>query len=307
LYRFIFEEKDFGQLSTSQNQSYYKLFEVFLCGLCEKGELEIIPLVCESMVKLRLTSVDEIQNALRNVSDVRPQSWWPAFLGFLTHLRDCSKQEELIELVRINEGRLLSMQPDSLIQVADVLRAISSPYSDTFYVRAVGSLIQSAETNPEEKVLVKVQNIIRTLEEKGVKNLQLYKTKLISIGTRLLRRFKPLSGERVAIMGGNPGFEDKYKRIIGEEFGATCEWYSAKNTGMLRNLASSVKSGGINIVIYITGWGPHAPKDIVVPEIEKVNKEAGCEKIKLLMLERSQVNPNQVAEALRKALTENNW
>ena len=109
----------------------------------------------------------------------------------------------------------------------------------------------------------------------------------------------PLDNMKIAIAGGHDDYKENVKllqKIFGGEF-----IYWGKEEKEMKNLSGAILSGGVNIVIYVTGFAPHSIGNIIKPAIEKYN-ETRKNKVKLIMLPTSVRNISGVIAYLKRTL-----
>lgn len=304
LCKFVFDIRDFGVASELDNQLSYALLEEFLLGLYGLDEPlnGAVALVCELMARLRFSDVNKIHDVLRSIQTEHTALWWEAFQGFVAHLRQ-THPEKLQDLIQRNIDYLLgTLKPDSLYWLGSVLDEAGGPPADSepFYNRALELVLSRAKS---ENDLLEARAMIDTLKRNKIHSPNYLEDKFRSRIAEIQRPLKLWDGKRIAVMGGKPDREIAYKEKLEKAFGGQYEWYHPNQDRSLKRLASSVRSGGVDIVIYITGWGSHMPNDMVVPTIEEINKySAGSHLINLIRVPREKTGAGEVVQFIQEHL-----
>lgn len=300
LSKFIFEEKHFEELSEDDNNRYYSLLENFLLMLLDDPVPGAITWGCGLLAKLRTTDVDKIQNILNEIQDHQPKAWRSAFESFFEYLRQ-TQPERLQHLVSNNQSHLLNiLEPLSLIEISNILNEQPnvSSLSNVLYSKAVEKMFGGVISNKDLSI---PEAIIETLKKSGTET---------HVWEPLEKRYKELiiefakmpkvwDGKRISIMGGKPERENSYKQKLENAFGGSYKWYHPSKENELHSLANSIKSGGVDILIYITGWGSHSPKNIVMPVIES---QSNYKKISHYVVPTDKVGSDEVRDFINEEL-----
>lgn len=302
LCKFLFDAFNFGKASDHDNELSYSLLDEFLVGLYG-AELQLdgaVTLVCELMGSLRLSDVKKMQSVLESIRSEHPSHWWEALQGFISHLRQ-TNSAKLRELICNNESYLLSiLDPDSLTWIGNILDETLAPSTESqvFYVKSLELLLLQSQT---ENDLLEARSRVDILRRNGINIPAELEERFRGRITEIQRPLKLWDGQRVAVMGGRPDRELAYKEKLERAFGGQYEWFDSNEDKSLKRLSSSIQSGGVNIVIYITGWGSHKANDIVVPVVEQANKYSdSAQRVKLIRIPKERTGAGEVVDFIEQ-------
>lgn len=119
-------------------------------------------------------------------------------------------------------------------------------------------------------ILVCIQDIIRRLKAMG-DNVEKCDEIYQRLSSENVRIPLPLDNKRCAIAGGGPDIETNLNTFK-ETFGG--EWtFCGTDTKKIQRLKHSIKNGGFDVVIYITGKAPHEIDRIIRPAVDEYKKD----------------------------------
>lgn len=144
-------------------------------------------------------------------------------------------------------------------------------------------------------ILLYVQQALKKLKEMGV-DIALYEEQYKKLSSQNVRFSLPLDGKRCAIAGGHLDI-GKNLETLKERLGGDFTYYGI-NTTDIRRMVNSIKSGGVDVVIYITGYSGHDVGFTFLGELNEYNKKQH-NKVELIQLPTTVKNISGIINELK--------
>lgn len=142
-------------------------------------------------------------------------------------------------------------------------------------------------------ILLYIQETIKKLKNMN-KNVSKYEIVYQKLSSDNVRVPLPFDNNKCAIAGGHDNIE-KNLSILKNSLGGEWTFYG-NDISKIKNLANSIKTGGVNVVIYITGFGGHQIDGILIPAMKDKKN------VKFFMLPKRITNIAGIVPEVKKRL-----
>lgn len=144
-------------------------------------------------------------------------------------------------------------------------------------------------------ILLYIQQALKKLKEMGV-DIASYEEEYKKLSSENIRLLLPLDGKRCAIAGGHLDIGknlDTLKERLGGDF-----IYYGTNVTDIKRMVNSIRSGGVDMVIYITGYSGHDVGFTFLDELTEYNKRQ-LNKVELIQLPTTVKNISGIINELK--------
>lgn len=170
----------------------------------------------------------------------------------------------------------------------------------TYFKRAIGGFLDEVERPDSGKkktdALLYVQIAIKKLQERNIE-INEYVERYRKLSSSNIRVPLPFDNMNVVIVGGHTDLKQRVKEFqssLGGEFAFYAPDEKAR-------LIKSIKFGGVDVVIYVSGYIGHLVWDTLIPAIDLYNNR-GLKKIQKILLPEAIKNYSGIIAELKRQL-----